>query len=166
MTARSGQRCAAGIAIRKKRPGGTGSARCCKACLTQQPSGMRCTWSVSGPNNAVVCAGRTTLRVTVAVASHVGALLFLILRPLGIGLVVFLEDLFQPFIRLSSGLRHIKALPQQHPEEGCPPAPRRKIPVFQAWHQAVSAACVERIFLRAAGGRAGGTGLGGSGAAV
>lgn len=66
---------------------------------------------------AVVCAGRTTLRVTVAVASHVGALLFLILRPLGIGLVVFLEDLFQPFIRLSSGLRHIKALPQQHPEE-------------------------------------------------
>ena len=66
---------------------------------------------------AVVCAGRTTLRVTVAVASHVGALLFLILRPLGIGLVVFLEDRFHPYIRLSSGLRHIKALPQQHPEE-------------------------------------------------
>ncbi|HJD22384.1 MAG TPA: peptidoglycan DD-metalloendopeptidase family protein [Candidatus Gemmiger faecigallinarum] len=66
---------------------------------------------------AAVCTGRTLIRTATAVLSHVGALLFLILRPLGVGLVTFLEDLLQPFVRLYSGVRHIRALPEQHPEE-------------------------------------------------
>ena len=64
-----------------------------------------------------VCAGRTTLRAATAILSHVGALLFAIFRPLAVGLIVFLEDLLQPFVRLYSGVRHIRELPEQYPEE-------------------------------------------------
>ena len=64
-----------------------------------------------------VCAGRTTLRAATAILSHVGALLFAIFRPLAAGLIVFLEDLLQPFVRLYSGVRHIRELPEQYPEE-------------------------------------------------
>ena len=66
---------------------------------------------------AAVCAARTLLRATTAVVSVVGSLLLMILRPLGIGLVTFLEDLLQPFARLASGVRHIRALPEQFPQE-------------------------------------------------
>ena len=64
-----------------------------------------------------VCAGRTTVRAATAILSHVGALLFAIFRPLAAGLIVFLEDLLQPFVRLYSGVRHIRELPEQYPEE-------------------------------------------------
>ena len=64
-----------------------------------------------------VCAGRTTVRAATAILSHVGALLFAIFRPLAAGLIVFLEDLLQPFVRLYSGVRHIRKLPEQYPEE-------------------------------------------------
>ncbi len=64
-----------------------------------------------------VCAGRTTVRAATAILSHVGALLFAIFRPLAVGLIVFLEDLLQPFVRLYSGVRHIRELPEQYPEE-------------------------------------------------
>ena len=64
-----------------------------------------------------VCAGRTTVRAATAILSHVGALLFAIFRPLAAGLIVFLEDLLQPFVRLYSGVRHIQELPEQYPEE-------------------------------------------------
>ena len=66
---------------------------------------------------AGICAGRGILKVAVAVLSHVGSLLFTIFRPIGIGLVVFLEDLLQPFVRLYSGIRHIRELPELYPEE-------------------------------------------------
>ena len=64
-----------------------------------------------------VCAGRTTVRAASAILSHVWALLFAIFRPLAAGLIVFLEDLLQPFVRLYSGVRHIRELPEQYPEE-------------------------------------------------
>ena len=64
-----------------------------------------------------VCAGRTTVRAATAILSHVWALLFAIFRPLAAGLIVFLEDLLQPFVRLYSGVRHIRKLPEQYPEE-------------------------------------------------
>ena len=64
-----------------------------------------------------VCAGRTTVRAATAILSHVWALLFVIFRPLAAGLIVFLEDLLQPFVRLYSGVRHIRELPEQYPEE-------------------------------------------------
>ena len=64
-----------------------------------------------------VCAGRTTVRAATAILSHVWALLFAIFRPLAAGLIVFLEDLLQPFVRLYSGVRHIRELPEQYPEE-------------------------------------------------
>ena len=64
-----------------------------------------------------VCAGRTTVRAATAILSHVWALLFAIFRPLAVGLIVFLEDLLQPFVRLYSGVRHIRELPEQYPEE-------------------------------------------------
>ena len=64
-----------------------------------------------------VCAGRTTVRAATAILSHVWALLFAIFRPLAAGLIVFLEDLLQPFVRLYSGVRHIQELPEQYPEE-------------------------------------------------
>ena len=61
--------------------------------------------------------GVRSLRVAIAILSFTGTLLMLILRPLGIGIVTFLEDLLEPFAHLASGMRHIRALPQQHPEE-------------------------------------------------
>ena len=61
-----------------------------------------------------VCAGRTTVRAATAILSHVWALLFAIFRPLAAGLIVFLEDLLQPFVRLYSGVRHIRELPEQY----------------------------------------------------
>ena len=64
-----------------------------------------------------VCAGRTTVRAATAILSHVWALLFAIFRPLAAGMIVFLEDLLQPFVRLYSGVRHIRELPEQYPEE-------------------------------------------------
>ena len=64
-----------------------------------------------------VCAGRTTVRAAQTILSHVWALLFAIFRPLAAGLIVFLEDLLQPFVRLYSGVRHIRELPEQYPEE-------------------------------------------------
>lgn len=66
---------------------------------------------------AAITAGRTALRAGAAVLSFVGSLILMILRPLGIGLVTFLEDLFQPFARLASGMRHIRAISEQYPEE-------------------------------------------------
>ena len=57
------------------------------------------------------------MRAATAILSHVWALLFAIFRPLAAGLIVFLEDLLQPFVRLYSGVRHIRELPEQYPEE-------------------------------------------------
>ncbi len=80
---------------------------------------------------AVICAARAFLRAAVAICSHVGSLLFLILRPLGIGLVTFLEDLFQPFVRLASGVRHIRQLSDQYPEESARQIRAEKVQYFK-----------------------------------
>ena len=66
---------------------------------------------------AALCAGRGVVKAAAAVLSRAGALLFTIFRPIGIGAVVFLEDLLEPFARLRSGIRHIRELPEQYPEE-------------------------------------------------
>ena len=114
---------------------------------------------------AGICAGRGILKVAVAVLSHVGSLLFTIFRPIGIGLVVFLEDLLQPFVRLYSGHPSHPGAAGTLP--GGEPAgdPRREDGILQERHPAVSAAGVECIHLCAAGGRAGCAGCGGADAA-
>ena len=73
-----------------------------------------CICSASGLEYGAVCAGRTTVRAATAILSHVWALLFAIFRPLAAGLIIFLEDLLQPFVRLYSGVRHIRELPEQY----------------------------------------------------
>ena len=88
---------------------GPGERTAEKRCPTPASSAMRCIWWASGPSMQASGAGRGILKVAVAVLSHVGSLLFTIFRPIGIGLVVFLEDLLQPFVRLYSGIRHIRS---------------------------------------------------------
>ena len=80
---------------------------------------------------AVVCAGRTTLHAAGAVLSHVWDILLMIIRPLAIGIITFLEDLLEPLARMRSGLSHIRALPQQHPDEDARQIRAEKIQYFK-----------------------------------
>ena len=80
---------------------------------------------------ATICAVRTTLRVAGAVLSHVGDILLMIVRPLAIGVITFLEDLLEPLARFRSGVRHIRALPQQHPGEDAKQIRAEKIQYFK-----------------------------------
>ena len=80
---------------------------------------------------ATICAGRTTLHVVGTVLSHVWDILLMIIRPLAIGIITFLEDLLEPFARMRSGLRHIRALPEQHPEESASQIRAEKIKYFK-----------------------------------
>lgn len=80
---------------------------------------------------AAICAGRTVLRVAGTILSHVWDVLLMIIRPLAIGIITFLEDLLEPLARMRSGLRHIRALPQQHPEENAKQIRAEKIQYFK-----------------------------------
>ena len=80
---------------------------------------------------AVICAGRTVMRVAAAILSHVGAILLMIIRPLAIGIITFLEDLLEPFARMHSGLRHIRELPEQYPDEDAKQIRAEKIQYFK-----------------------------------
>lgn len=80
---------------------------------------------------ATICAGRTVLRVAGTILSHVWDVLLMIIRPLAIGIITFLEDLLEPLARMRSGLRHIRALPQQHPEENAKQIRAEKIQYFK-----------------------------------
>ena len=80
---------------------------------------------------AAVCTVRTTMRAAAAILSHVGAILLMIVRPLAIGIITFLEDLLEPFARMHSGLRHIRALPEQHPDEDARQIRAEKIQYFK-----------------------------------
>ena len=80
---------------------------------------------------AAICAGRTVLRVAGTILSHVWDVFLMIIRPLAIGIITFLEDLLEPLARMRSGLRHIRALPQQHPEENAKQIRAEKIQYFK-----------------------------------
>ncbi|HJD22383.1 MAG TPA: peptidoglycan DD-metalloendopeptidase family protein [Candidatus Gemmiger faecigallinarum] len=80
---------------------------------------------------AAISAGRTAVRTAAAVLGYAGALVLMILRPLGVGLVTFLDDLLQPFVRLASGIRHIRALPEQYPEESSRQLRAEKLQYFK-----------------------------------
>ena len=80
---------------------------------------------------AVICVGRTVLRAVTAILSHAGAILLMIVRPLAIGIITFLEDLLEPFARMRSGLRHIRELPEQHPDEDARQIRAEKIQYFK-----------------------------------
>lgn len=80
---------------------------------------------------AVICAGRTVMRAAAAILSHVGAILLMIIRPLAIGIITFLEDLLEPFARMHSGLRHIRELPEQYPDEDARQIRAEKIQYFK-----------------------------------
>ena len=80
---------------------------------------------------ATICAGRTTLHVVGTVLSHVWDILLMIIRPLAIGIITFLEDLLEPFARMRSGLRHIRALPEQYPDEDAKQIRAEKIQYFK-----------------------------------
>ena len=80
---------------------------------------------------AVICAGRTVMRAAAAILSHVGAILLMIIRPLAIGIITFLEDLLEPFARMHSGLRHIRELPEQYPDEDAKQIRAEKIQYFK-----------------------------------
>lgn len=80
---------------------------------------------------AVICVGRTALRAVTAILSHAGAILLMIVRPLAIGIITFLEDLLEPFARMRSGLRHIRELPEQHPDEDARQIRAEKIQYFK-----------------------------------
>lgn len=64
-----------------------------------------------------VCTARTTKKVVLAVAQNVGALLVMILRPFFMGIATLLGDIARPFLRMGSGLRHIRELPETLQEE-------------------------------------------------
>ncbi|MDD4850963.1 MAG: peptidoglycan DD-metalloendopeptidase family protein [Gemmiger sp.] len=63
-----------------------------------------------------VCALRTANHVVSAVFGNAAQVLLMILRPFIIGLITLCEDLTSPFIRMASGLRHIRELPEDLPE--------------------------------------------------
>ncbi len=80
---------------------------------------------------AVICAGRTVMHAAAAILSHMGAVLLMIIRPLAIGIITFLEDLLEPFARMRSGLRHIRELPEQYPDEDAKQIRAEKIQYFK-----------------------------------
>lgn len=65
----------------------------------------------------LVCTGRKVRSVAYGIGSNILTLLLLILRPFLLGILTFLEDLTAPIVRVASGLRHIRQIPQEHPQE-------------------------------------------------
>ena len=60
-----------------------------------------------------VCAYRKAHAVVKGIASTLGNLLMVVLRPILLGVITFCEDLISPFTRMASGIRHIRELPQE-----------------------------------------------------
>ena len=60
-----------------------------------------------------VCAYRKAHAVVKGIASTLGNLLMVVLRPVLLGVITFCEDLISPFTRMASGIRHIRELPQE-----------------------------------------------------
>ena len=65
-----------------------------------------------------VCAYRKVHAVVKGIASTLGNLLMVVLRPVLLGVITFCEDLISPFTRMASGIRHIRELPQELSDAG------------------------------------------------
>ena len=65
-----------------------------------------------------VCAYRKAHAVVKGIASTLGNLLMVVLRPVLLGVITFCEDLISPFTRMASGIRHIRELPQELSDAG------------------------------------------------
>ena len=65
-----------------------------------------------------VCAYRKAHAVVKGIASTLGNLLMVVLRPVLLGIITFCEDLISPFTRMASGIRHIRELPQELSDAG------------------------------------------------
>ena len=65
-----------------------------------------------------MCAYRKAHAVVKGIASTLGNLLMVVLRPVLLGVITFCEDLISPFTRMASGIRHIRELPQELSDAG------------------------------------------------
>ena len=65
-----------------------------------------------------MCAYRKAHAVVKGIASTLGNLLMVVLRPVLLGIITFCEDLISPFTRMASGIRHIRELPQELSDAG------------------------------------------------
>lgn len=74
---------------------------------------------------------RTLGRALGAIFENAAQVLLMIVRPFVVGLITLCEDLTQPFVRMSSGLRHIRELSEELPEEDSRSIRREKIQYFR-----------------------------------
>ena len=58
-----------------------------------------------------VCVGRRVGAVVRGISDTVLNLLLIVLRPILIGIITLIEDLTSPFVRMASGIRHIRDIP-------------------------------------------------------
>ena len=65
-----------------------------------------------------VCVRRKVSTVMHGITDTVLNLLLILLRPILIGLITLIEDLTGPFVRIASGIRHIRELPAQLEDSG------------------------------------------------
>lgn len=65
-----------------------------------------------------VCVRRKVSTVVHGITDTVLNLLLILLRPILIGLITLIEDLTGPFVRIASGIRHIRELPAQLEDSG------------------------------------------------
>lgn len=59
----------------------------------------------------LVCVGRRVGAVVRGIGDTVLNLLLIVLRPILIGIITLIEDLTSPFVRMASGIRHIRDIP-------------------------------------------------------
>ncbi len=64
----------------------------------------------------LICTARKARAAAYGIGSNVANLFLLIIRPLVLGILTLLEDLAAPFVRVASGIRHIRELPKRNPE--------------------------------------------------
>lgn len=79
---------------------------------------------------SVICAGRGVAKAAQAILQHAGSLLLTILRPFLLGIITLCEDLAEPFLRMGSGLRHIRELPEIYPQESVRQLRKEKLRYF------------------------------------
>ena len=74
---------------------------------------------------------RRTREVVHAVGAALGNLALLIVRPLVLGVLTLVEDIASPFVRMVTGLRHIRQLPQQLDVEDASQIRKAKVAYFR-----------------------------------
>ena len=83
-----------------------------RICTAVTLSAICCTWSAFWVEYVFVCVGRRVGAVVRGIGDTVLNLLLIVLRPILIGIITLIEDLTSPFVRMASGIRHIRAIPR------------------------------------------------------